>query len=360
MIRPKAAAFKVLELIPFTKTHLYIERLIMTAIVKLDIKELPNVTTAAALKVELAAVLPVNWGSAFCNKKLNNQLINDIAADIERKGGYTTTQEFVKELAAELWAVPDKRTQSEGASRPRQPRNSKVAVTKLPKKEVEKTKLFPSREAARLSAVIRQQQEELKEAIDTHDFKTADTIQSQIDTTQAELDSQLAPFITQEQLVAQATQEVEELKEQANQNNRHYKEVLEQIAALKKEALRLAEEGRILTHNLNNRKKELRELEAGRNALSDDYSTLDLETYAIHSTQLVHIPAKMAETLDNLKTRLANAEAVNGEVFVEKDKLQNLRKLKETYVSLGMAMPADLDKELGKIERGYEAWLAAK
>jgi chromosome segregation ATPase len=327
---------------------------------ELNIKELPNITQAE-LKVKLSEILPHNWSSAFCNRGINNSTINDIVSDIERRGGYTNVHEFMEKLATELWSLPQKESRKSGnSSAPSKPRNSRVTTTKLPKKEVVKTQLLPTREIAKLVASIDITNEDLQEAIKKQDYDNAKAIQAEFNATQQELTAALAPYVTQEQAIAQTTQEVDELEHKSELVMKHYKAVIKQLAELRQEAINTEREADIVRQNLHNRKEELAKLKAGQYSLSDEYVTLDKETKAIHGTQLVHIPSAMVQTLDNLQRRLENAEAINAPEFVQKDRLAALKALKDNFIKLGMPMPSDLQKELDKIERGYQRWLAAK
>ena len=76
---------------------------------KLDITELPKVTTKSELASELSKAIPMNWESAFCNKHLNISDIQKVATQIEAKGNYSTQLEFVQLLASELKGAPDMR-----------------------------------------------------------------------------------------------------------------------------------------------------------------------------------------------------------------------------------------------------------
>lgn len=76
---------------------------------KLDITELPKVTTKSELASELSKAIPMNWESAFCNKHLNISDIQKVATQIEAKGKYSTPLEFVRLLASELKESPDMR-----------------------------------------------------------------------------------------------------------------------------------------------------------------------------------------------------------------------------------------------------------
>ena len=73
----------------------------------LIIKALPQVTTKSALVPLLEKVHSLNWASAFCNKGISTEVIQNAVTQLENEGNYANPAEFVIALANVLAQKPD-------------------------------------------------------------------------------------------------------------------------------------------------------------------------------------------------------------------------------------------------------------
>lgn len=97
----------------------------------LIIKALPQVTTKSALVPLLEKVYSLNWASAFCNKGISTEVIQNAVTQLENEGHYVTPEEFIKALANVLPDIrKDRRLRNFTGTGTRKPgTSSKIMLT---------------------------------------------------------------------------------------------------------------------------------------------------------------------------------------------------------------------------------------